>query len=132
MKIKVFEYSNCSTCKQALKYLEVKKIVFERIAIIENPPSISELQNVLKAFKSQGGSIKNLFNTSGVLYRELGIAEKLKAGLSEKDALNLLSENGKLVKRPFVVTKDGGTVGFKPEAWNQFFKSMTRRQELSE
>ncbi len=129
MKTKVYEYSNCSTCKQALKFLASAEIPFDRVAIVENPPSVKELKHVLAAMKADGGSIKNLFNTSGVQYRELGIAEKLKAGLSESEALKMLSENGKLVKRPFVVTAESGTVGFKPEAWTKFFKSKPRGKD---
>lgn len=129
MKTKVYEYSNCSTCKQALKFLEKNGIPFEQIPIVDHPPTINELKHVLTAMKAQGGSIKNLFNTSGVQYRELAIAEKLKSGLSESDALKLLSENGKLIKRPFVVTKDSGTTGFKPETWSQFFKGSTRGKD---
>lgn len=129
MKTKVFEYGNCSTCKQALKFLDAKGIPFERIPIADNPPSIKELKHVLSVLKAEGGSLKNLFNTSGVQYRELGIAEKLKAGLSEAEALKLLSENGKLIKRPFVVTAESGTVGFKADVWTRFFKQSNGRKD---
>ena len=72
---------------------------------------------MLGYIKKQGGSIKNLFNTSGVQYRELKIADKLKSGLSDEEALQLLSKNGKLIKRPFALTKTTGVVGFKEEVW---------------
>lgn len=117
--IKVFEYANCSTCKKALKFLEAKKIAFERIPIVDRPPSVAELKTMLVYLKANGGDLKNLFNTSGVQYRELGMAEKLKNGLSEKEAIDLLSKNGKLIKRPFLLTSKTGLVGFKEEDWKK-------------
>jgi arsenate reductase len=73
--------------------------------------------------KARGGSIKNLFNTSGVQYRELGISDKLKAGMNEGEALKLLAGNGKLIKRPFVLIGDrDGCVGFKTEEWASLLK----------
>ncbi|CAN5433066.1 arsenate reductase family protein [soil metagenome] len=120
--LKVYEYSNCSTCKQALKYLDAKKIKYSRMPIVESPPTVSELKQVLVSLRARGGDLKSLFNTSGVQYRELGMAEKLKAGLSESEALKLLSQNGKLVKRPFLLTADSGAVGFKADEWTKLLK----------
>lgn len=74
---------------------------------------------MLEFLKADGGSLKDLFNTSGVQYRELKMSEKLKAGISESEALKLLSTNGKLVKRPFLLGKKNGTVGFKPEKFSK-------------
>jgi arsenate reductase len=117
MSIKVYEYGNCSTCRKAIKYLEARKTKFESIPIVEQPPSVAELKTMLKQLRAAGGDLKNLFNTSGVQYRELKIADKLKAGLSEAEALELLSKNGKLIKRPFLLTSRGGAVGFKEDVW---------------
>jgi arsenate reductase (glutaredoxin) len=122
MAIKVFEYKSCSTCQKALKYLEAKKIKFERIPIVEQPPTATELKRMLGYLLESGGTFKNLFNTSGVQYRELGISEKIKKGMSEDEAIQLLSKNGKLIKRPFLLTAHSGTVGFKPEAWAKLLK----------
>jgi len=113
--MKVYEYPACSTCKKALKFLETRKIKFEKIPIVEKPPKLSELKKMLEYLREDGGDLKNLFNTSGVQYRELGIAQKLKEGMSEKDALALLAKNGKLIKRPFILTDRWGVVGFKEE-----------------
>ena len=121
MSTKVYEYSNCSTCKKALKFLTDKKISFEKIAIVEQPPTIKELKKMLGHLEKAGGSLKNLFNTSGQVYREMEISEKLKAGMSEDEALKLLSQNGKLIKRPFLLTSESGTVGFKEETWKKLF-----------
>ncbi len=117
--LKIYQYKTCSTCQKALKYLDSKKIAYESFAIVESPPSLGELKIMLAHLKAQGGGLKNLFNTSGVQYRELKIAEKLKEGLTEAEALKLLASNGKLIKRPFVLTPTSGTVGFKPENWDK-------------
>lgn len=119
--IKVYEFKNCSTCQKALKYLDAKGIKYQRLAIVETPPTMKELKTMLGYLKANGKSFKNLFNTSGVQYRELGISEKIKSGLSETDALKLLSTNGKLIKRPFLLTEETGTVGFKADEWSKIF-----------
>ena len=117
--MKVYEYKNCSTCKKALQFLDKKKVRYQKLAIVETPPSVSELKKMLNFLKARGGSFKNLFNTSGEQYRSLKIGDKIKAGLSEEDALKLLSENGKLIKRPFLLTDSDGVVGFKEEEWKK-------------
>ncbi|MFZ3230935.1 MAG: Spx/MgsR family RNA polymerase-binding regulatory protein [Pseudobdellovibrio sp.] len=122
MSIKVYEYSACDTCKRAIKFLNTNGILFQKFAIVEQPPTAAELKQMLNFMIASGGSIKNLFNTSGVQYRELNIAEKFKSGLSDADALHLLSINGKLIKRPFLLTKNNGTVGFKQNVWEQLLK----------
>lgn len=74
---------------------------------------------MLEILKAKGGSLKDLFNTSGVQYRELKMSEKIKSGLTETEAIKLLSGNGKLIKRPFLLTKNDGTVGFKEDQWKK-------------
>lgn len=122
MTLKIYEYKNCDTCRKALQFLEQKEIEYKKLPIVEQPPSLSELEKMLAFVKADGGSIKNLFNTSGVQYRELAISQKIKDGLTEKEALKLLSENGKLIKRPFLFAQNYGLVGFKKEAWEKQLK----------
>lgn len=117
MTITIHEYKNCSTCKAAIRFLETSKVEFERIPILESPPSLSDLQKMVSYLTARGGDFKKLFNTSGVLYREMQISEKLKQGMTEVDALQLLHANGKLIKRPFLLTGSNGTVGFKEAEW---------------
>jgi arsenate reductase (glutaredoxin) len=117
--IKVYEYKSCSTCQKALKYLDKKSLQYERLPIVEKPPSVGELKTMLSYLKSAGGTFKNLFNTSGLQYRELKISDKIKAGMTEDEAIQLLSKNGKLIKRPFLLTEDGGTVGFNEAVWSK-------------
>ena len=122
MNAKVYEYKNCSTCQKALKFLDAKKTKYERIPIVEQPPTAAEIKRMLGHLKDAGGSFKNLFNTSGQQYRELGISGKIKAGMSEDEAIKLLAKNGKLIKRPFLLTPTSGTVGFKPDVWAKLIK----------
>ena len=108
--MKVYAYKNCSTCQKALRYLNGR--TFELLPIVEQPPTLEELRRMAGYL----GGVRKLFNTSGVQYRELGIASR---NLSDEEALELLASNGKLVKRPFLLTSDGGAVGFRPEVWDQ-------------
>lgn len=119
--IKFYNYSKCSTCKIAQKFLENQNINFENLPIVDQPPKITELKKMLSFLKSEGKDFKSLFNTSGVQYRELGISEKIKKGMTEKEVLELLSTNGKLIKRPFLLSEDFGLVGFKIEDWKKRF-----------
>ena len=122
MKLKIYEYKNCDTCKKALQFLDTKKIPYDAISIVDTPPSLSELKKMLGFITQAGGTFKNLFNTSGVQYRELKMSDQIKNGLSEVEALKILSENGKLIKRPFVLKSDHGSVGFKKDLWENYFK----------
>lgn len=112
--MKVYSYMGCGTCRQALKHLDAKKIKYELLPIREQPPTVAELERMLAVYK---GELKRLFNTSGRDYKALGIKDKLPK-MTVKEALILLSKNGNLVKRPFVLTAKGGVVGFKPQEWS--------------
>lgn len=116
MNVRIYEYAKCSTCRNALKFLAGRGIAYTAVAIVEQPPTVNELKTMLGHV-----GLKRMFNTSGVQYRELGIADKLKT-MTEDQALTLLSKNGKLIKRPFVLLKDRGLVGFKEDEWKAAFK----------
>ena len=111
--LKVYEYKGCGTCRKALKWLEAYGIPYKKIPIREQPPSKTELKRMLKIYE---GNLRRLFNTSGGDYKELNLKDKLPA-LSETQAINLLAGNGNLIKRPFVLTKKNGVIGFKEEEW---------------
>ena len=117
MTVKIYEYKGCGTCREALKWLEAKGIEFERVAIRERPPSKAELNRLLKAYD---GTLRALFPTSAGDYRAMNMKEKL-TKLSKTEAIDLLTGNGNLVKRPFVMTKDSGMVGFNEAEWEAFF-----------
>jgi len=109
----VYGYRGCGTCKKAYTYLKENNIPFEEKAIRETPPSIAELRMMLAQYDGKLGA---LFNTSGGTYREMNLKEKLPT-MNTDDALQLLHENGNLVKRPFAISGDKGLVGFKEEIW---------------
>ncbi len=112
--LKIFSYNKCSTCRKAIGWLDQNNIQYELIDIISQPPSKSDL---LKAFQ-QLNDRRALFNSSGKSYRELGAA-KVKA-MTDEEALDALALDGKLIKRPFVITSEGRIlVGFKKELWDQ-------------
>ncbi len=116
--LRVYEYANCSTCKKALKFLEMKKVKFEAIPIVDQPPTLVELKKMLAFYD---GKIGKLFNTSGLVYREMKLGEKLPK-MTEAEALTLLSKNGKLVKRPFAISAKIGRVGFKETEWKDLIR----------
>lgn len=118
---KIYEYNKCSTCKNALKFLDQQGISYEKIPIVDQPPSADELTQVLAHLKKQGKTFKNLFNTSGVQYREQKIAQKIQDGMSEGQAIQLLSQNGKLIKRPLAIGKNDHLIGFRLEEWKKIF-----------
>lgn len=112
---KVYAYSGCGTCRTALKFLKTHGVAHKSVPVREQPPTKAELRKML-AF--QGGAVRRLFNTSGADHRALGLASTLSA-MSPDAALDLLATNGNLVKRPFLLTADGGTVGFDEDVWRE-------------
>ena len=111
--MKVFTYKKCSTCQKATRWLKEHNFSFEELPIRETPPSIKELEKMLAAYK---GEKKRLLNTSGQDYRAEGMKEKI-AQLSDDELLKLLSENGNLIKRPFLISDNICLIGFKEEEW---------------
>jgi arsenate reductase len=113
--MKLYAYQGCSTCRNAIKWLRAHDIAFNEIPIRETPPTIAELRAMLKA---HGGQLRPLFNTSGQDYRALVLKDKL-PHMSTDEALQLLSTNGNLVKRPFAIDVKRGIhlTGFREEEW---------------
>ena len=112
-KAVVLCYQKCTTCKKALKWLDEQKIPYETRAIKEEKPTEEELT---MWYKRSGLALKRFFNTSGNLYKELGLKDKL-AQMTEEEQLKLLATDGMLVKRPLVVTEDMVLTGFKEAEW---------------
>ena len=104
--MKFFSYSKCGTCRKAKKILDAYKVSYDEIDITETPPPKSVLK---KAIKLKG--MKKLFNTSGEQYKKLRIKDKI-GDMTEVQAIELLSSNGRLVKRPIAVDGNRITVGF--------------------
>ena len=108
------EYPKCSTCQKAKKWLEAQNAAFESRHIKDNPPTRDELKRWLE---KSGLPLKRFFNTSGLLYKELRLKDKLPTR-SEEEQLTLLASDGMLVKRPILVGTDFVLVGFKEAEWS--------------
>ena len=106
-------YSKCTTCQKAKAYLDSKEIPYEQRNIKGNNPSYNELKEWLSI---SGLPVKRFFNTSGLLYKELELKDKLPT-MSEDDCLKRLATDGMLVKRPLLIGNDFVLVGFKQDEW---------------
>lgn len=110
-------YPKCSTCKKAEKWLEEKGINFEKRDIKTENPSAGELE---EWHQKSGLSLKRFFNTSGKLYKEMKLKDRLPE-MSEEEQIELLSTDGMLVKRPILVDGEKVLVGFKEKEWEERF-----------
>ena len=106
-------YPKCSTCKKARKWLEENGIAFDERDIKEENPTRKEL---VKWHKQSGLPLRKFFNTSGMLYRELQLKDKLPK-MTEDEMYDLLASDGMLVKRPLLIKDDAVLVGFKQGEW---------------
>lgn len=113
--MKVLVYRKCSTCLKALKWLEVNQVVFDERPIKEENPSYEELK---AWYEMSGLPLKKFFNTSGILYKQMNLKDKLKE-MSEDEQLKLLAIDGMLVKRPLVIGDDFVLTGFKEKEWEE-------------
>lgn len=106
-------YPKCSTCQKAQNWLQTQGVDFRLRNIKEGNPTVEEL----RLWQQRSGqSLKKFFNTSGLLYKELKLKDRLPE-LLEEEQLALLSSNGMLVKRPLLITEDSVLIGFKEGQW---------------
>ena len=115
MSLTIYHYPACSTCKKALSFLRDRGVKFDAVHIVETPPTKRELKAMGQAMN---GDLKKLFNTSGEVYRALGLKARL-ASMTEEEMIELLAKNGKLIKRPFAIGAGVYLVGFREEAWDR-------------
>ena len=108
-------YPKCSTCQKAKKWLDGHHVAYTERHIVEDNPSYGELK---EWYERSGLPLKKFFNTSGMLYKEMELKNKLPL-MSEEEQLKLLATNGMLVKRPLIVTDDKVLVGFKESEWEK-------------
>lgn len=118
MKYLFVNYPKCSTCVKARKWLEENNVEFNSRHIVENNPTKDELKSWIAM---SGQPIKKFFNTSGILYREMNLKEKV-AQNNEEELLDILSSNGMLVKRPLLIGDDKVLIGFKEKEWEEIKK----------
>lgn len=109
------QYPKCSTCQKAKKWLDAHNITYIERHIADDKPSYDELK---EWYKKSGLPLKKFFNTSGLLYKEMQLKDKL-PDMSEDEQLKLLATNGMLVKRPIIVDDDKVLVGFKEAEWTE-------------
>ena len=110
-------YPKCTTCKKAEKYLKEKGIDFRYRHIKEEQPRKEEL----KAWHQKSGlELRKFFNTSGQLYREYQLKDKI-GSMTMEEMLDCLASDGMLVKRPILLTKDKVLLGFKEKEWESLF-----------
>lgn len=112
----LYSHPRCSTCKKAEKFLKDQGLSFTYIDLTLTPPTEADLRHALQAL----GSLRKLFNTSGMRYRELGLKEKLDK-MSEEEALSLLASDGMLVKRPLLLSEETALAGFREKNWSELF-----------
>lgn len=109
------EYPKCTTCKKAKKWLDDNGISYKDRHIKEENPTVNELK---EWHRKSGLPLKRFFNTSGNLYKEMQLKDKLPA-MSEEEQYELLATDGMLVKRPIIVTEDTVLTGFKESEWEE-------------
>ena len=115
MKVNMLWYPKCSTCKRAKAWLTENGVAFDDRHIVEDNPTAEEL----KAWWEKSGlPLKKFFNTSGLIYKEQNLKERL-PDMSEEEQLALLATNGMLVKRPLVIGEDFVLIGFKEAEWER-------------
>ena len=107
----LYIYPKCSTCKKALKFLEDRNIECEIRNIKEKPPTLKEFNEYNTIGKKE---IKKYFNTSGILYKELNLKDKL-LNMSNEEKIKTLISDGMLIKRPILITDKEILIGFKKE-----------------
>lgn len=111
-------YLKCGTCQKAEKWLKANNVEYTYRPIKEKNPTADELKRWLQ---QSGLPIAKFFNTSGLLYKEQNMKDKVKV-LSEPELIEILASNGMMVKRPILLAGDKVLVGFKEEEWQQLFK----------
>lgn len=115
MSVLFVEYPKCTTCIKAKKFLKENGAEFEDRHIVENNPTVEELNQWID---KSGLEIKKFFNTSGKLYKEMNLKDKIK-DMTREECVELLATNGMLVKRPILVKDDKVLVGFKEDQYKE-------------
>lgn len=111
--IKFYQYSNCTTCKKAAKFLNEYGVSYEPIDIVQHTPTKKEFEDIIE---KTGVEVNKLFNTHGAKYRELNLKDKLK-DMSDDEKLDLLASDGMLVKRPLAISGEKIILGFKEDQY---------------
>ncbi|MCM3783304.1 arsenate reductase family protein [Neobacillus mesonae] len=116
-KLTVYQYSKCGTCRKAVKWLEQQGHDLTLIPIFEEPPAPEKLTELVE---NSGLDLKKFFNTSGEVYKEMNLKDKLKE-MSAEEQIQILASNGRLIKRPIVTDGARVSVGFKEEQFQEMW-----------
>lgn len=119
MGVTVYQYPKCSTCRNALKWLDEHGVLYEAIDIVKAPPTSAILKEL---HQKSGLPLKAFFNTSGKKYRELDLKNKL-GEMSDEEQYQLLASSGMLIKRPIVTDGTKVTLGFKEDQFNDVWST---------
>ena len=115
-EVTVVGYSKCGTCRKARKWLDGHGIGYTWREIVTEQPTEAELAS----WATQANvPLRKLFNTSGKLYRELGVKARLEAGITDEEMLQLLASDGMLVKRPVLLAGPTVRIGFREPEWEE-------------
>ena len=118
-------YAKCTTCQKAKKWLDANGIKYTERPIKEQNPTLEELKTW---HRMSGLPLKKFFNTSGLLYKDMNLKEKL-PGMSEEEQYALLATDGMLVKRPMLIGEGFVLVGFKEADWEEKLKTGDATEE---
>ena len=113
--LSVYCYERCSTCQKALKWLDANGLEYRVMDIRADHPNEETLR---KLYLMSGLPLKRFFNTSGMLYRQMGLAKKL-ADMGEEEQIKLLAKDGMLVKRPLLFGDNLVLCGFRENEWSE-------------
>lgn len=109
-------YTKCSTSRKARKWLEETGTEFTYRDMKEEKPTLEEL----KAWHEKSGlPLKKFFNTSGMLYKEMKLKDRLPS-MTEEEQYALLATDGMLVKRPLLISEDFVLAGFQEAEWKKY------------
>ena len=118
LKMLFIYYPRCSTCQKAKKWLDENGFEYDEQHIVEDNPDYDQLKAL---YEKSGLPLKRFFNTSGKIYREMQLKDKLPE-LSEEEQLNILASEGMLVKRPIIETENIVLTGFRQKEWEEKLK----------
>ncbi|MGG4395667.1 arsenate reductase family protein [Paenibacillus thiaminolyticus] len=122
VKVTVYQYAKCGTCRKAIQWLKEQGLDLELVPIVEQPPSERELEEMIER---SGLELKKWFNTSGEVYKELKLKDKLPQ-MSREEQIKLLASNGKLIKRPVVTDGKRVTVGFREDNYRDMWTTAAK------
>lgn len=117
MKLTVYQYAKCGTCRKATKWLAQQGHELDLIPVFEEPPAAEQLTSLIQL---SGLELKKWFNTSGEVYKEMNLKDKL-GQMSDEEKVELLASNGRLLKRPIVTDGERVTVGYKEETFQSLW-----------